>query len=312
MLQKSEQSASNTQQQYDTVSKLLIHQNPEDWLWFCLGTSGIEVIGVLETEQPTVKSNRADSFIHANVLGKEVIVHLEVQTHDSTQVPMPRRIAGYVGRGIEFFGLPVYSHVIYLHPEAGKTDPGEYVQEMPGYEIRIRYKVIRLSDLEGEAFLEARLKGLIPFTPLMKPPAGMSRDSWLRECVQVADSVSVDTSAKADYLTDLAILSGLIFDFETIRDTILEATMQESSVIQHFLQQGIEQGTRESLIEGIVENLEVRFQVRNLQAVKSALERIETLQGLKQLRRASIQTPNLNAFLQTLGLNSDTNGTESN
>lgn len=153
----------------------------------------------------------------------------------------------------------------------------------------------------------------------MKPPAGMPLDNWLRECVQVADSVLVDTSAKADYLTDLAILSGLIFDYETIRDTILEATMHESSVIQHFLQQGIEQGleqgieqgARESLIEGIVENLEVRFQVRNLQAVKSTLEGIETLQGLKQLRRASIQTPNLNAFLQTLGLNSDTNGTES-
>ena len=89
--------------------------------------------------------------------------------------------------------------------------------------------------------------------------------------------------------------------------------MHESSVIQHFLQQGIEQGieqgTRESLIEGIVENLEVRFQVHNLQAIKLALERIETLQHLKQLRRVSIQTPNLNAFLQTLGLDNDTNGT---
>ena len=108
---------------------------------------------MLETEQPTVKSNRADSFIHANILGKEAIVHLEMQTHDSTQVPMPHRVAGYAGRGIEFFGLPVYSHVIYLHPRAGKTDPGEYIQEMPGYEICIRYKVIRLCDLEGEAFL---------------------------------------------------------------------------------------------------------------------------------------------------------------
>ncbi len=148
----------------------------------------------------------------------------------------------------------------------------------------------------------------------MKPPEGMPLDDWLRECVQVADSVLVDASTKADYLADLAILSGLIFDYETIRNTILEAAMHESSVIQHFLQQGIEkgieQGTRESLIEGIVENLEVRFQVHNLQAVQSALERIETLQHLKQLRRASIQTPNLNTFLQTLGLGNDTNGTE--
>ena len=109
----------------------------------------VEVIRVVETEQPTVRSNRADSFIHARVFGKEVIVHLEIQTHDSSESPMPYRMAGYIGRCIEFFQLPVYSHVIYLHPRAGRTDPGAYTQEDPGYAISIPYKVIRLSDLEG-------------------------------------------------------------------------------------------------------------------------------------------------------------------
>ncbi len=76
--------------------------------------------------------------------------------------------------------------------------------------------------------------------------------------------------------------------------------MQESSVIQHFLQQGIDQGVRESLIEGILENLEVRFHAHNLQEVKTALERIETLQRLRQLRRTSLQAQSLEAFQQTL------------
>ena len=80
--------------------------------------------------------------------------------------------------------------------------------------------------------------------------------------------------------------------------------MQESSVIQHFLQQGkeqgIEQGARGSLIEGILENLEVRFHTHNLQEVKAALERIETLQRLRQLRRTSLQVPSLDAFQQKL------------
>lgn len=83
--------------------------------------------------------------------------------------------------------------------------------------------------------------------------------------------------------------------------------MHKSSVIQHFLQQR----TLESLIEGIVENLEVRFQFRNLQAVRSMLGRSETLQHIKHLCRVSIQTPNLNAFLQTLELDRNTNGIES-
>ena len=301
MAQRRERTASNGRQQYDTVSKALIHQNPEDWLQFSLGIPEAEVIEVLETEQPTVRSNRADSFIRANVHGEEVIVHLEMQTHDSREVPMPYRMAGYAGRGIEAFQLPVYSHVIYLHPRAGRTDLGEYVQEIRDYEIRIRYKVIRLYDLEGSSFLEAGVKGLIPFTPLMKSPTDMKSEDWLRRCVEVADSVHQDAVSKADYLTDLAILSGLIFDYSTIRETITEAIMQESSVIQHFLQQG----TRESLIEGILENLEVRFNAPDLQVVASTLQRINAVQRLKQLRREALQTPSLEAFEQTLSLTED-------
>ncbi len=268
------------------------------------------MIEVLETEQPTVKSNRADSFIRANVHGKEVIVHLEMQTHDSREVPMPYRMAGYAGRGIESFQLPVYSHVIYLHPRAGRTDPGEYIQEMQDYEIRIRYKVIRLYDLEGSSFLEAGMKGLIPFTPLMKHPENMEPKEWIRQCVEAANAVPQDDIAKADYLADLAILGGLVFDYPTIRETIMETIMQESSVIQHFLQQGIERGTRESLIEGILENLEVRFNARDLQTVASVLERIDAVQHLRQLRREALQTPSLEAFEQTLSLSEavDANG----
>ena len=311
MTQAPEHPAANTRQQYDTVSKVLIRQNPDDWVRFSLGISDAVVVKVLESEQPTVTSNRADSFIHVRVRGNDLIVHLEMQTHDSTDVPMPRRMAGYVGRAIEFFGLPVHSHVIYLHPRAGSRDPGEYMQEVPGYEIRVQYKVIRLCDLEGEVFLSSRMKGLIPFTPLMKPPIGIPSNDWLRECVRVAEAVPQDVPAKADYLSDVAILSGLIFDYPTIRETIREAIMHESSVIQHFLQQGIEQGveqgieqgTRESLIESILENLEVRFQVANLQAVRATLESVEMLQRLRQLRRESLQTPSLDAFRQALARN---------
>ncbi len=327
MEQRLEQPASNRRQQYDTVSKALIHQNPEDWLRFSLGTPEAEVIEVLETEQPTIRSNRADSFIRANVRGQEVIVHLEMQTHDSRDTLMPYRMAGYVGRGIEFFQLPIYSHVIYLHPRAGRTDPGEYIQAIRDYEIRIRYKVIRLYDLEGSPFLEGRMKGLIPFTPLMKPPESMEPDEWIRQCVEAADSVAQDNIAKADYLADLAILGGLVFDYPTIRETIMETIMQESSVIQHFLQKGIEQGieqgfeqgveqgfergSRESLIEGILESLEVRFDARNLQAVASTLEYVDTVQRLRALRREALQTPSLEAFWQTLGSIVTTNGDDS-
>ena len=164
---------------------------------------------MLETEQPTVKSNRADIFILVSIGGNEAIAHFEMQTHDSREVAMPYRMAGYAGRGIEFFQLPIYSHVIYLHPRAGRTDPGEYVQEVEDYEIRVRYKVIQLYNLEGSPFLEGQIvKGLIPFTPLMRRPEDIEPEEWIRQCVAAADSVPQDDIAKADYLADLAILGG--------------------------------------------------------------------------------------------------------
>ena len=289
---------------YDTVSKNVIQQNPEDWIRFGLGISDVQVIQVLDTEQPTVKSNRADSFIHANVNGRDSIIHFEIQTRDSTEIPMPHRIAGYAGRCIESFGLPVYSHVIYLHPDAGRNDPGQYVQEMPGYNILIQYKVIRLCVLEGQNVLDAKLKGLIPFAPLMKPKEDTSSEEWLRQCVQVAKSVTQNAPHQADYLTNLGILSGIILDYETIRDIILEETMQESSVIQHFTQQGIEQGIeqgmRKATIDAILEVLEVQFQSKDVQALKPELEKIEELQYLKRLLREAARANSLEEFKQTL------------
>ncbi len=327
-----DQQESKRHSQYDTVSKAIIHQNPQDWIEFALGTADVEAIRVLETEQPTVQSNRADSFIEVNLAGETAIVHLEIQTRDSGAVPMQYRMAGYIGRGIEQFQLPIYSHVIYLHPRAGRRDPGAYVQSAPGYEVRIGYKVIRLYDIEGSHFLDSGVKGLIPFTPLMRPSADASSgDAWLRRCVSVAESVYVESASKGEYLTDLAILSGLIFEYSSIRETIMEAIMQESSVIQHFLQQGIERGleqgiergreegleqgiergARESLIEGILEILELRFNDSALSQVASALRRIQSLLRLKALRREALQTASLAAFQEALDTNRDTNGNAS-
>ena len=287
-------------QQFDTVSKTLIQQNPKDWVAFSLGIPDVEVVRVLETQQPTVKSNQVDSFIHVTISGKEGIVHLEMQTHDSREVPMPYRIAGYVGRGIETFQLPIYSHVIYLHPRAGRTDPGEYIQEIAGYEIRIRYKVIRLCELEGSPFLEAGVKGLIPFTPLMKPLPGIKGEEWLRRCVEGADAVEEDSVSKADYLTDLAILGGLIFEYSTVHEIIMEAIMQESSVIQHFLQQGIEQGARQTSIESTLTILTGRFPDADVTAVKPLLEAIDDLNRLKQLNFEASIAKSFHAFREGL------------
>ena len=72
--------------------------------------------------------------------------------------------------------------------------------------------------------------GLLPFAPLMQPPAGVDAEAWLRQCVNEAQQVPMDEALKASYLADLAILSGLVYKSETIRTIIAEETMYESSI----------------------------------------------------------------------------------
>ncbi len=97
--------------EYDTISKHLIQTYPDDFIRFTLGRADIEVLEVLETEQPTVESRRADSLILVRIEGEDALIHCEFQTADSTDVPMSRRMAGYIGRAIERYGLPIFSFV---------------------------------------------------------------------------------------------------------------------------------------------------------------------------------------------------------
>ena len=202
------------------------------------------------------------------------------------------------------YQLPIYSHVIYLHPNAGLNDPGEYVQNMSGYEITIKYKVIRLCEIEGQGILDAKLKGLIPFTPLMKPPAEMEPEQWLRECVRVADTIPMDEPDKPNFLSNIAILGGLILDYETIRKIISEETMYASSVIQHWteqgIKQGIEQGERKGVLESIINILEFHFSPDEVQPLKPMLESIEELQQLKQLRQQALEVSNIDELKRIL------------
>ena len=292
----------------DTISKYLIQHYPDHFARFALAREDVEVIDIIETEQPTVEARRSDSFIRVRVGDEEVLVHHEFQTTDSTNPPMPRRMAGYIGRAIEHHGLPIYSNVIYLRPNAGTTDPGHYIQEHIDYEIVIRYRVIRLIEIEGQRVLESGQSGLIPFTPLMKPPEGVDSEAWLHQCIHTAWTRPIARSPKADYLAGMVALSELIYDPETVSDIIFKEgimdILRESSVIQYFkqegIEEGIEQGERKSTLEGILEVLEIRFDMPETHPLSARIVAIDDLQHLKQLHRAAVQVPNLEAFQRVL------------
>ena len=112
------------------------------------------------------------------------------------------------------------------------------------------YKVIRLSQLPGQAVLDSGTVGLLPFAPLMQPPAGQAEATWLEQCVARAAALPLDRPVKADFLAGLAILSGLVYNPQTIMAIVskehLMDLIRESSFAQYLAEsareEGIEQG----------------------------------------------------------------------
>ncbi len=306
--------------EFDAISKHLIQTYPDDFASFTLGREDVEVLAVIDTEQLTIEAHQTDSLIRVRIDDEEVLVHNEFQTTDSTNPPMPRRMAGYIGHAIRQHGLPIYSNVIYLRPNAGRRDPGYYIQERSGYLFAVQYRVIRLIEIEGERVLESEQSGLIPFTPLMKPPEGMALDAWLHQCIHTARTHPIARSYRADYLAGMVALSELVYESETISGIIFKEgimdLIRESSLFQHLtqqsreeareegleegreqgLEQGIKRGERDRAIADILDVLEIRFDLPASHSLSARIAAIEDLQRLKQVLRSAVQVSSLEAF----------------
>ena len=288
---------------FDTVSKKHAHENPRDFARLRLvELSQRAEVEVITPEQPTVEAHHADILIKVTFeTGREILVHFEFQTADSYEPPMALRMAWYIIWLIKTYRMPVYSNVIYLRPNAGRNDPGRFVQDEPGNSVFVEYQVFRLIDMDGEDVLNAKIEGLIPFTPLMKRPAEVSAEAWLRRCVRVADSLDVQN--KPAYLGGMAVLGNLTYDHHLLWKVLMEETMYESELVQYWSakerQEGIQQGERIRALEDILKVLELRLQSASL--FKPRLEAIDDLQRLdEQLLSAAILADSPEDFRKVL------------
>ncbi len=283
-------------QQFDIVTKDVIHTFPDDVLRFIMNRTDIQFLEHLETEFINVEKREMDSLTKVLLNGEHALVHCEFQAGDSTDVDMARRNAGYIGRCYEKYGLPIFSHVIYLRPNTGKNDPGGVRQNIEGYNFIVEYKVIHLIEVDGQSILELRQTGLMPFLPLMQPPTEIDPLQWLHQCVETTKTLSLNTTTQANLLADMWILSGLTHNRLPLSEVFPEDIMQESPVYQSILEKGIAQGERKKAIETILELIDIRFQVRPTGTLNSAIESINDLSRLSELHRAAAQVESLEAF----------------
>ena len=283
-------------QNYDNMGKILWAEHAEDLSRFVLGQDDVEVLADLETEQQTVIALRTDITKRIRVNNREAILHVELQFRDSTAKPMWARNAQYQGYLVGRYQMPVYSNVIYFHPSAGRNDPGGYAYNWNGYEHVNRYKVIRLSEIEGQAILDMQVPGLLPFTPLMKPPAGMDLERWVRACVDETMAMPVDQQTQANLLYGIYLFGGVVYDSELFDRLIPGELMRESKTYQR-LQEKI---TRENATRYILVVLKARFPEDPVNVLAPVVENISDVQRLEELLTAAARVQNIEAFTHML------------
>ena len=82
---------------------------------------------------------------------------------------------------------------------------------------------------------------------------------------------------------------------DLIRESSFAQYLAESAR-EEGMKQGIEQGGRERVIEDLIDVLEIRFALAASDPLAARIGAIDDVQRLKQLFRAAIQVPSLEAF----------------
>ena len=300
---------------FDELFKHLADSSPAELAALALNTPNVEVGAPLNTEQVTVRMHHSDMTFQIWLPDKDedAILHIEAQTDESREKPMPLRVLMYSSFLAHQHEKNVYSTVFYFRPPAGQTDSGyyEYGDEVMGG-LRLKYNVIRMYELEGESFLDPNAVGLLPFTPLMRPPSGMTSQAWVETCIEATKAAPVDSQTRGTLLYALSVFGALVHPPELFQDPTLEAIMQESPVYERVIQrgieqgiergieQGIEQGARQAMIENILAVLQARFTDADVNALIPRLEAIEDLNRLKQLNLNASLAPSFRAFRHEL------------
>ena len=109
-------------QQYDTTGKDILNERINEIAQFVLNVPHVDVLADLDTEQQMVRAFRTDITKRVRIDTNEAVLHIELQLRDSTEKPMWARNAHYHGYLVGEHQIPVYSNVIYFHPNAGRND----------------------------------------------------------------------------------------------------------------------------------------------------------------------------------------------
>jgi len=186
-------------------------------------------------------------------------------------------------------------------------------------EVRYQYRVVRVYEADAREVVERGPVCLLPLVPLMRGGVELADEADRR----IYES-ELDRAARADMLTVMAILGGLVSEelprklLMRRRDIMIESAayelIKEEGRIEGLreglekglreglergraegLHEGLEKGRAEGLREGILLGLELKFGVEGLRAFKT-VRRIEDVKLLEALYHALRDVDSVEAF----------------
>ncbi len=286
---------------YDIALKELLRHCSRAILEHLVGLP-VQESELLQVPQETTSVRRSDFPLRVVTTdGKELLVLVELQARWERHLPL--RLLEYRARHMLREDLDALTVVLLLRP-------GGRVQEVyQDREVRYQYRVVRVYEADAREVVERGPVCLLPLVPLMRGGTELADEADRR--IYESD---LDRTARADMLTVMAILGGLVSEelpqklLMRRRDIMIESAAYElikeegrieglreglekgraeglREGLEKGLREGLEKGRREGLLEGILLGLELKFGAEGLR-VFTKVRGIEDVGVLEVLHHA--------------------------
>ena len=222
-------------QQYDIATKVLMETCRDEILRYLLGLSVRESAILDPLPQETVSVKRGDyPVMITDHVGQKMLAVVEIQGTWNPAVPL--HVLDYRTRYIIQYGVDAISCVILLRPSGTAAD---YYEDR---EVRFSFRLIKVYEMDAREIVDEGPPCMLPFVPLMK-----GGDAAMDEAESMIYASPRPRSEKADMLTSMAILSGLVSpDLPAKLIARRKDIMIESAAYDIIKQEGIQEFNRDS------------------------------------------------------------------
>lgn len=227
---------------YDIAAKVLMERCRDELIRHFLDIDVRESVMVEELPQETVSLKRSDfPVLVTDRAGAELLAVLEIQSRWHRRVPL--HLLDYRTRYRIRRDVKTLSCVILLLPSGSATDCYE------DDEVRFHFRLIRVYEMDAREIMENGPVCLLPLVPLMK-----GGRAYVDEADQRIYTSGRNRREKADMLTSMAILSGLVAkELPAMLIARRRDIMIESAAYDIIKQEGIQEGMRKGKMEGLKE-----------------------------------------------------------